>query len=198
MAVALAIAAGIVAVDLSHELMNRISGYRSRIARLNQSVDRLKHEAAMDRQRLAAARAEIKERKLMQSKDRIKAILIAPDRKMFKLLAPSGGDANATVTYSVAMGGGLLNARGLPPPPEGQVYDAWWMFTGAPPAKAAEFRSAADGSANEYLDPPPPQWLPTALSITLEPSEGGIAPSGEVKLRGKAMVEGRGGSGKKS
>ena len=197
MAVALAIAAGIVAVDLSHELVSRISGYRSRIAKLNQSVDRLKHEAALDRQRLALARAELKERKLMQSKDRIKAILIAPDHRTFKL-----GAANAdrgTLTYSGAMGGGVLSAKGLPPPPNGQVYDAWWMFTNAPPAKAAEFRSAPDGSVNEYLDPPPPQSLPAALSITLEASEGGIAPSGEVKLQGNlmGMAEGRGGGGKK-
>ena len=68
MAVALAIAAGIVAVDLSHELVNRVSNYRSRIASLNQRVDRLKQKAVRDEQRLADARAEIKERKLMESK----------------------------------------------------------------------------------------------------------------------------------
>jgi hypothetical protein len=60
------------------------------------------------------------------------------------------------------------------------------MFKDAPPAKAAEFRSASDGSASEYLDPPPQGATPTSLDITLEPSEGGIAPSGPVKLSGKA------------
>ncbi len=195
MAVALAIAAGIVAVDLSHELVNRVSTYRSRIASLNQRVDRLKQKAVRDEQRLADARAEIKERKLMESKDRIKAILIARDRKLMKLLPPTPHEVAAgTVTISEKMGGAVLNALGLAAPAEGQVYDAWWMLKDAPPAKAAEFRSATDGSVSEYLDPPPQDATAVALSITMEPSEGGIAPSGPVKLQGKvpsAMSEER-------
>src|ERR1019366_3398971 len=81
MAVALEIAATIVAIDLSHELVSRVSNYRSRIASLNKRVDRLKRQAVADEKRLADAREEIKERKLMQSRDRMKAILVAPDRR---------------------------------------------------------------------------------------------------------------------
>ena len=88
MAIALAIATTIVAVELSHDLVNRVTSYRSKIAVLNKKVDRLKQKAVADKKRLADARAEIKERKLMHSRDRIKAILIAPDRKMFKLTTP--------------------------------------------------------------------------------------------------------------
>ncbi|HLI79845.1 MAG TPA: anti-sigma factor [Candidatus Binataceae bacterium] len=201
MAVALAIAAGIVTIDLSHELIERMAHYRSRIASLNRRMNTLKQKAQMDEQRLADAREEIKERKLMESKDRIKAILIAPDRRTFKLVAPASGEgASATVTISAKMGGAVLNARGLPAPPEGQVYDAWWMLKDAPPAKAAEFRSAVDGSANEYLDPPPQGPAPASLSITMEPSEGGIAPTGAVKLQGKVpagAAEERSGGAKK-
>jgi hypothetical protein len=187
MAVALALAASIVTVDLSHELAERIGHYRSRIASLNRSVDTLRREKSADEKRLAAARAEIKERELLESRDRIKAISLAPDRKSIKLVAPSAADGvSAMVTISAKMGGGVLNARGLAAPAEGQVYDAWWMLKDAPPAKAAEFRSAADGSASEYLDPPPQGATPTSLDITLEPSEGGIAPSGPVKLSGQA------------
>ena len=189
MAAALAIAAGIITIDLSHELVERMAHYRSRIASLNRRVDTLKQKARMDEQRLADAREEIKERKLMESKDRIKAILIAPDRRTFKLVAPAPGEgANATVTVSTKMGGAVVAARGLASPPEGQVYDAWWMLKDAPPAKAAEFRSASDGSANEYLDPPPQGSPAASLSITMEPSEGGIAPTGAVKLQGKVPV----------
>jgi hypothetical protein len=202
MALALAIAAAIVAIDLSHELVNRVSNYRSRIASLNKKVDRLKRQAVTDEKRLADAREEIKERKLMESRDRMKAILIAPDRKTIKLAAPNAGAlaTAATVTISGKMGGAVLNARGLSAPPEGQVYDAWWMLKDAPPAKSAEFRSAADGSVSEYLDPPPQGSTAMALSITLEPSEGGIAPSGPVKLQGKVprgVGEERNGGAKK-
>jgi hypothetical protein len=186
MAAALALAAAIVAIDLSHELVHRVSSYRSRIATLNKRVDRLKQKAVEDEKRLADARAEIKQRKLMESKDRMKAILIAPDRRTIKL-APSNPNepGNATVTLSAKMGGAVLSAHGLPSPPEGQVFDAWWMLKDAPPAKAAEFRSASDGSVNEYLDPPPQGARPTSLAITMEPSEGGIAPSGPVKLQAR-------------
>lgn len=201
MAVALAIAVGIVAVDLSHELVSRVSTYRSKIDTLNKRVDRLKRQAVTEEKRLADARAEIKERKLMQSKDRMKAILIAPDRKLMKLAAPSAGELGAgTLTISMKMGGAALSAHGLPPPPEGQVYDAWWMLQSAPPAKGAEFRSGTDGSVNEYLDSPPQGATPVTLSITLEPSEGGIAPSGPVKLQGKVpsgFGEDRSGGAKK-
>ena len=185
MAAALAIAAAIVAVDLSQELVSRVSNYRSKIATLNKKVDRLRRQAVTDEKRLADARAEIKQRKLMQSKDRMKAILIAPDRRTIKLAPNPGAPASATVTISAKMGGAVLSAHGLAPPPEGQVLDAWWMLKDAPPAKAAEFRSAVDGSASEYLDSPPQGSAPTSLSITMEPSEGGIAPSGPVKLAGK-------------
>jgi len=201
MAVALALAAVIVVIDLSHELVERIGHYRSRIASLNRSVDTLKREKVRDEKRLADARNEIRERELMASRDRIKAIMLAPDRRNIKLVAATPEVlASGTVTISAKMGGGVLNARGLPSPPEGQVYDAWWMLKDAPPAKAAEFRSALDGTTNAYLDPPPQGFTPLSLSITLEPSQGGIAPSGPVKLSGKtpqAMREERsGGAGK--
>jgi hypothetical protein len=192
MAVALALAAGIVVIDLSHELIERISHYRSRIASLNRSVNTLKREKDADEKRLADARNEIKERELMAWRDRIRAIMLAPDRKTIKLVATTPQVplsellASGTVTISAKMGGGVLNARGLPAPPDGQVYDAWWMLKDAPPAKAAEFRSALDGSANGYLDPPPQGSAPLSLSVTLEASEGGIAPGGPVKLSGKA------------
>ncbi len=201
MAAALAVAAGIITIDLSHELVSRITHYRSRIATLNRRVDTLKQKAQVDEQRLADAREEIKERKLMEMKDRIKAILIAPDRRTIKLAAPNAENlASATVTISAKMGGAVLNARGLPSPPDGQVYDAWWMLKDAPPAKAAEFRSGIDGSVNDYLDPPPQGPAPVSLSITMEPSEGGIAPSGPVELQGKVpagAAEERSGAAKK-
>ena len=114
MAVALAIAAGIVAIDISHELVSRVANYRSRIASLNKRVDSLKRRAVVDEKRLADAREEIKERKLMESRDRMKAILIAPDRKTIKLAAPNRGEpASATVTISEKMGGAVLSAHGL-------------------------------------------------------------------------------------
>ena len=62
---------------------------------------------------------------LMQSRDRIKAILIAPDRKTIKLAAPAAGEAViATVTFSEKIGGAVLVARSLPKYCAGKIL--WW------------------------------------------------------------------------
>ena len=180
MAFALAVAFAIVAIETSSDLLHRTSRYKNRIANLNQKVTQLKREAAVSEKRLADARREI------TSRDKVKSIMLAPDLKTAKLLPPDTADvAFGTVAISEKVGGGVLTARGLPSPLDGQVYDAWWMVKGAPPAKAAEFRSALDGTASVYLDPPPPGTSASQCVVTLEPSEGGIEPSGPVKLKAK-------------
>ncbi|HVN29508.1 MAG TPA: anti-sigma factor [Candidatus Binataceae bacterium] len=186
MAAALALAAAIVAVDLSHELVERITHYRSRIASLNRSVDALKRQRVADEKQLADAREEIRAREFTASRDRIKAIMLAPDRKTIRLLAASSDvPASGAATVSAKMDGGVLNVRGLPALRERQTYAAWWMLKDAPPAKAAEFRSTADGSASEYLDAPPRGAVPLSIAVTLEPTPGGATPGGSIKLRGK-------------
>ena len=180
MAVALAIASAIVAFDLSRDLVSRSSNYRTRITSLNKRVKNLKAEAASSRERLASARKEI------AARDRLNAILTAPDLKAVKLAPPTSADVAAgIVKLSPKAGGAVLTASGLPAPIGSQVYDAWWMFKQAPPAKAAEFRSAIDGTAMVYLDLPPQGSNANQFAVTLEPSEGGIAPSGPVKLKGR-------------
>lgn len=179
MAAALAIACAIVAFEISHELIHRTSHYRTRISSLNKRVKHLKEEAETSKQRLASARKEI------AARDRLNAILSAPDVKSMKLESANSADVAAgIVKLSAKAGGAVLTASGLPQPIGNQVYDAWWLFKQAPPAKAAEFHSAIDGTAMVYLDLPQGASA-TAFEVTLEPSEGGISPSGAVKLKGR-------------
>jgi hypothetical protein len=179
MAVALAVACAIVAFEISHELIHRTTTYRSRISTLNRRMKHLKEEAATSKERLATARKEI------AARDRLNAILSAPDVKAIKLAPPNSADVAAgIVKISVKASGAVLTASGLPAPIGSQVYDAWWMFKSAPPAKAAEFRSAIDGTAMVYLDLPPQGSNASDFAVTLEPSGGGIAPTAAVKLRG--------------
>lgn len=180
MALALTLAIAIVAFEVSSEFVRRLSTYRTRIASLNQKVKKLSHEAVRSEKRLEAARKEI------ASRDRLKAILLAPDLLTIKLAPPSSGDnASGSIALSQKAGGGLLKAIGLVSPSEGQVYDVWWIMKKAPPAKAAEFRSGADRTATVYLDMPPPGENASACEVTLEPSQGGIEPSGPVRLKGR-------------
>jgi hypothetical protein len=182
MAVTLAMAVGIVVIDLRHEF----ASYSSGIASVNEETDRLKRQAGEDEKRRADAREEVKRRKLLESRDRMMAILIAPDRRTIKLSAPNPGEpATATLSISEKLGGAVLSARGLPSPPASQVYAAWWMLKNAPPTRAAEFVSSIDGSVSEYLDSLPQGSGPISFSITTEPSGGGVALRGPVKLQGK-------------
>src|SRR5690242_13629067 len=170
MAAALALACAIVAFEISHELIHRTSTYRSRISTLNRRVKHLKEEAASSKERLATARKEI------AARDRLNAILSAPDLRAIKLAPATSADpAAGIVKLSLKAGGAVLTASGLPAPNGSEVYDAWWMVKGAPPAKAGEFRSSADGTAMVYLDLPPQGATVNEFAVTLEPSEGGIA-----------------------
>ena len=180
MALSLTIAAGLIAYDLLKDSISQSLRQRHRIASLSAKVNQLKSETVSEKKKLEAARKELSAREKMQ------VILLAPDVRKFQLNAPDPNDlASGVVSISKSAGGALLKVAGLPAPDGSEVYDAWWMYTASPPAKAAEFRSAIDGTATEYLDLPPPGPAPIGVIVTLEPSEGGIRPTGPEKLRGK-------------
>ncbi|HXN85533.1 MAG TPA: anti-sigma factor [Candidatus Binataceae bacterium] len=184
MAATLVLASALIATDIFQNLVGRVTSYRYRIRSLSQKVDSLKRENTVDKQALEQARTEI------ASKDQMKTVLLAHDLKTFKLSAPNWPSlASGSVSFSEKVGGAVLTARGLPAPAEGQFYDAWWMLKNAPPMKAAEFVSALDGTASEFLDPPPRGTTPIALEITLEPTTGITTPTGAVKLRGHIVEE---------
>jgi hypothetical protein len=185
--VGFAIAIGIIAKNHSQGSRNPASSdpNPTRIAATNETAEQSKRRAAPEEKSLRDAREQVQQRKLMEeSKDRMMAVLVAPDQKTIQLASPNPGEiANGTVTISEKMRGAVMRLRALPAPPTGQVCDAWWMLKNAPPAKAAEFVSGIDQSL--YLDPPPKGSILISFSITMEPSRGATAPSGQVMLQGK-------------
>ena len=182
----LAITIGIIANNHSRVLRRPATSDPppTRIAAINQTAERPKRQAPPGERSLRDARAQVEQQKLMEeSKDRVMAVLIAPDHKTIQLTSPVPGEiANGTVTVSEKVEGAVLALRALPSPPAGQFCDAWWMLKNAPPAKAAEFVSGVDQSL--YIDPPPPGSVPISFSVTIEPSRGATAPSGPVMLQG--------------
>lgn len=180
MAVALAIGSAIVAAEFSHNLAGRLTAYRGRIVVLNAKVRELKRMATSKGHQLETAHKEI------ASRDRLKNILLAPDLQTFKLApAQKGGAASGNLALSLKAKGAMLRVGGLATLANGKVYDAWWLLKQGPPAKAAEFRSAIDGSAFVYLDPPPQGSIAVTCEVTMEDSEGGIEPSGPLQLKGR-------------
>ena len=185
--VGLAITIGIIANNHSRVLRRPATSDPppTRIAAINQTAERPKRQAPPGERSLRDARAQVEQQKLMEeSKDRVMAVLIAPDHKTIQLTSPVPGEiANGTVTVSEKVEGAVLALRALPSPPAGQFCDAWWMLKNAPPAKAAEFVSGVDQSL--YIDPPPPGSVPISFSVTIEPSRGATAPKrpGDVARR---------------
>lgn len=180
MAAALMLAGLIVAYDISHQIVQTSSYYRTRIVELRKKVRRLSDQAEESEMRLATARKEL------AARNRIQAILLAPDMVSIKLSPPGRNDSGSgTVALSRKAGAGIFKGAGLTPPADGQVYDLWWIMKKSPPAKAGEFRSLPDGSALAYLDLPPSSEEPVECKITLEQSGGGIEPAGPVKLKAR-------------
>lgn len=178
MAAALILAGLIVAYDISNEIVHSSSSYRARIVELKKKVRRLSDHAEETEMRLAAARKEL------AARDKVQAILLAPDTVTITLRAPGRNEsASGAIALSKKAGAGIFKATGLTPPANGQVYDLWWIMKKSPPAKAGEFRSQVDGTALAYLDLPPSSERPVECEVTLEQSEGGIEPTGQVKLK---------------
>lgn len=183
MAVALAAACVIVAVEISSHIADRAAEYRTRISHLNHTVEKLKQEASADRKKLVDARDQLRQRDLM------KKILLAHDLKIIHLAPLSQAEnAYANIAMSESVHAAVLRVSGLAPLSSGAIYSFWWILKGAPPSKAAEFASDGSSDSELYLDLPPERSIATGCEITIEPSGGGLRPTGEIKLRAKTLA----------
>lgn len=90
-------------------------------------------------------------------------------------LGPGRG-ARGRVVWNDAAGGYLFVA-GLPGPPPGRAY-ALWALAGATPRPAGLLRLDASGAASQRVEPVAGAPAVTAFAVTLEPGDGGLAPTG--------------------
>ncbi len=72
-------------------------------------------------------------------------------------------------------------ATGLPPPPEGQTYQLWFVTPEAAPIPAALLLPEAGGDATVTLQLPE-GVTPAAMAVTIEPAGGASQPTGDVYL----------------
>ncbi|MCI0547378.1 MAG: anti-sigma factor [Candidatus Rokubacteria bacterium] len=82
--------------------------------------------------------------------------------------------------------GGLFVAAGLPPAPEGKIYQLWAIAGQNPPVSAGVFAPDPNGVANLDVPPLPGLDRVDAFAVTLEPAGGVPAPTGPMFLLGKA------------
>ncbi len=114
-------------------------------------------------------------------RDEVIAIAIDPTVRSLTLagqpLAPVG-TGRALWTESGLM---AFLATGLPPPPEGETYQLWFVTPEAAPVPAALILPEAGGSATVTLQIPD-GVTPAAMAVTIEPAGGASQPTGDVYL----------------
>ena len=107
------------------------------------------------------------------------------------VLASTGGPGAGPGGIAVmpAHGGGLLVVSGLTPTSGSQVYEAWTIVEGQPPAPVAGFTVGSDGIG--YFDKMPSATGQTlTVAITLEPAPNPTAPSSPPVAAGVAAQRG--------
>ena len=114
-------------------------------------------------------------------RDEVIAIAIDPTVRSLTLagqpLAPVGA-GRALWTESGTM---AFLATGLPPPPEGETYQLWFVTPEAAPVPGALILPEAGGSTTVTLQIPE-GVTPAAMAVTIEPAGGASQPTGDVYL----------------
>jgi hypothetical protein len=159
-------------------------------------VSRLDAEVVAERVRIAAARHEL------AATEALRVLLHARDVAMLLLSPPAaGGPSAAAAQHPVAMLAigpeehrAVLMVTGLKPPAADTTFVLWWSASHGAPIRAAEFRTAADGSALVTAALPPIRGVAAAMvtaerAATADTTKAAGAsaqpgPSGPVQLRG--------------
>ena len=173
-----AIAASIACVALLATvfvLLNRNGAMRTEIARLSTRLNQMQGELAREREsrELIAARAEQDIQMLTSATvTTLKGTEVAPG-------------ASARIAYDPNTGRAMLLADNLPPAPAGKAYQLWFI-AGNKPLPGTVFTPDARGHA-EVRDQAPAEGRDANIfAVTLEPSSGVTAPTGDKYLLGAA------------
>jgi len=180
MAIALALACSVVALETSSELFERKVYYHHRMLGLLGRIHEMRGQIASADRELAGMRGE------NAAHNDLPIILAAPDVRLFRLNPPRGGSGKGFVAMSRKVGSAVIEVSDLPPPPAGANYTLWWTYERHPPIVAARFRTAPDDILTSYTKLPSPGTEASAALVTLEANDQGAAPAGPMKLRGLA------------
>jgi hypothetical protein len=119
-------------------------------------------------------------RQLAQRAETVGVILAAPDLIRFNLTNPLGNGASAQLLWSRTRGVVLTGSR-LPATPADNAYQLWLMTT-TQPVSAGLFVPDAAGRANLVVEPPQKIGPVVGAAVTVEPTAGRLAPTGQVVL----------------
>jgi hypothetical protein len=202
MAISVTLACLIVTLEFTSQAAHRASRTRRHAEALLARVSRLESEVAAERARIAAAHREL------AAAQTLRALLRAPDAVLLRLSPPpvAGGHKAAKAAHSpeamLALSprehSAVVMIAGLKPLADDTLFVLWWSMPHGTPVRAAEFRTAADGSALVTAAIPPGLEATAAMITAERAAEDGAAsaarnaasasaqtaPSGPVQLRG--------------
>ncbi|HZH33072.1 MAG TPA: anti-sigma factor [Pyrinomonadaceae bacterium] len=165
LAASLAVAALLVSLAL---LWQRNARLQIELAQLSATVNQTQQE-------LARTRAE-------------RELLGAPEAHTATLAGTKMAErARARLTFDAQTGRAMLMAADLPPAPPGKAYQLWFIAAGKPPVPGSVFQPDTGGHA-EMHETVPPEGRSAAVvfAVTLEPTGGTSAPTGEIYLKSSA------------
>jgi hypothetical protein len=204
MAISLALACVIVMLEFTGQAARRADRMHRRAQGLLARVARLEAEIVAGRARIATAHREL------AAAEALRALLRAPDAIMLKLApttsppATGGHEAaaaarpEATLALAPKEHRAVLMVAGLKPDAADTLLVLWWTTPHGAPVRAAEFRTAPDGSALVTAALPDGLDVTTAMVTAEHAAKGGVAnavqasaeastrtgPTGPVLLRG--------------
>jgi hypothetical protein len=179
MAVAFGIACAIVLGETSTEFVRRNNALENRIRTLRRSLTHLDSKSTQIQRELASENRETSIDEALQR------VLVAPDLRTFRLVAPRRGEsATGVLVASAQEKAAMLTASGLEPTRGGEVYRLWWMGRHGTSVKAVEFAVVDSKDITVSAALPPTSDAIAEVILTLEPQQAdGGRPSGAIALR---------------
>jgi hypothetical protein len=176
MAMSLALACLIVMLEFTGQAAHRADRMIRHAEGLLSRVLRLEAKVAAERARISATHREL------AAADTLRTLLRAPDAGMLRLSAPVAGGHKAAparrpealLALSPKGHRAVLMVAGLKPPANDALFVLWLSASHGAPLRAAEFRTAADGSALVMAALPPALEVTTA-TVTVERAAPGAA-----------------------
>ena len=186
MAISVAIASLIVTLEFTSQAMYRANRMHQRAQTLLSRVYSLKAEVAAERARIDGPR-----RGELAATKALRALLRAPDAAMLLLSPPTASVYGARTAQgpeaTLALGPkehrAVLMVAGLKPFANDAVFVLWWSPSYGAPVRAAEFRTAGDGSALVTAT------LPAGLNVTAAMVTAERAASTTAAKAGKALAQ---------
>jgi hypothetical protein len=153
---------------------------RTRVSELQVRLREATARALAGERQLAAERRDAAEAQLRV------AVLVAPDLARINLAGqPVAPNASARAFWSRSRGL-VFTASNLPAAPVGRTYQLWVLTAQPAPTSVGLLTPDPSGRVNAMFETPTDLPTPVAMAVTLEPSGGVPAPTGDKYLVGLA------------